>query len=125
MRASVIFLLALVFAAVCSPAEVIHLKNGRTIWADHVRDNGAHLEYDVGDDSYAILKSSVDRVVEGGVRPVYASESNGSGAEDLPEFAPADSFKSDPALADKIIRDEKVDYDALSAIEQQGNVRQT
>jgi hypothetical protein len=125
MRASVIFLLALILAAVCSPAEVIHLKNGRTIWADHVRDNGVHLEYDVGDDSYAILKASVDRVDAGGVRPVYASEAGGGGTKDIPEFAPADNFKGDPALADKIIHDEKVDYDALSALEQQGNARQT
>ncbi len=125
MRASVTFLLALVLAAVCSPAEVIHLKNGRTIWADHVRDNGVHLEYDVGDDSYAILKSSVDRVDAGGVRPVYASEASGGGTKDIPEFAPADNFKGDPVLADKIIHAEKVDYDALSALEQQGNARQT
>src|SRR5579862_8886951 len=125
MRASVIFILALILAAVCSPAEVIHLKNGRTIWADHVRDNGAHLEYDVGDDSYAILKSSVDRVDAGGVRPEYASAASGGTTKEIPEFAPADSFKGDPALADKLIHDEKVDYDALSALEQQGNARQT
>ena len=125
MRASVIFLLALISAAVCSPAEVIHLKNGRTIWADHVRNDGAHLEYEVGDDSYAIPKSSVERVDAGGVRPEYGSGAAGGGAKDIPEFAPTDSLKSDTALADKVIRDEKVDYDALSALEQQGNGHQT
>lgn len=125
MRASVIFLLAFISAAICSPAEVIHLKNGRTIWADHVREDGTHLEYEVGDDSYAILKSSVEHVDAGGVRPEYASGASGGGAKDIPEFAPADSFKGDPGLADKIVHDEKVDYDALSALEQQGNVHQT
>jgi hypothetical protein len=125
MRASVTFLLVLILPAVCSRAEVIHLKNGRTIWADQVRDKGAHLEYDVGDDSYAILKSSVERVDAGGVRPEYASATSGGGTKDIPQFAPLDTFKGDPALADKIIHDEKVDYDALSTLEQQGNARQT
>ncbi len=125
MRVSVIFLLAVILAAVCSPAEIIHLKNGRTIWADHVRDNGTHLEYDVGDDSYAILKSSVEHVDAGGVRPEYASTTSDGAEKNIAGFAPADSFKRDPALADKIVHDEKVDYDALSALEQQGNVHQT
>jgi Tfp pilus assembly protein PilF len=125
MRASVILILALSLATASSQAEVIHLKNGRTIWADQVRENGAHLEYDVGDDTYAILKASVEKVDAGGVRPEYASAANGGGAKEIPEFAPADSYKSDPALADKIIHDNKVDYDALSATEQQGSPRQT
>ena len=43
-------------------ADTIHLKNGRTIVADQVRENGNHYEYDVGDDSYAIPKSTVDHV---------------------------------------------------------------
>ena len=58
---------------VCAPAEVIHLKNGRTIWADHVRDDGTHIEYDLGDDSYAIPKAVVDHVEAGGVPPQFAS----------------------------------------------------
>jgi hypothetical protein len=125
MRLSVICFFALVLTTLCAPAEVIHLKNGRTIWADHVRENGAHLEYDVGDDSYAILKTSVEKIDAGGVRPEYASSTNGSGSKEIPEFAPADNFKGDPALADKIIHEGKVDYDALSTLEQQGNARQT
>ena len=125
MRRSVIFLLAPILLAVCAHAEVIHLKNGRTIWADHVRDNGAHLEYDVGDDSYAILKASVERIDSGGVKPEYASSTNGGGAKEIPQFAPAETLKSDPALADKIVHDGKVDYDALAALEQLGDSRRT
>jgi Flp pilus assembly protein TadD len=125
MRRSVIFLLAPILLAVCAPADVIHLKNGRTIWADHVRDNGAHLEYDVGDDSYAILKASVERIDSGGVKPEYASSTNGGGAKEIPQFAPAETLKSDPALADKIVHDGKVDYDALAALEQLGDSRRT
>ena len=122
MRLPVIFLVS-IYAVACASAEVIHLKNGRTIWAEHVRENGTHLEYDIGDDTYAILKSSIERIDAGGVRPDYAS--SGSGQKDVPEFAPAEDLKSDPALADKIIHDGKVDADALSALEQQGNARQT
>ncbi len=75
MRARVIISLSVGFSllAVVTPAEVIHLKNGRTIWADHVHENGAHLEYDIGDNNYAIPKSSVERIEAGGIAPPYAS----------------------------------------------------
>jgi len=53
---------------VYASAEVIHLKNGRTIWAEHVRDTGTHIEYDLGDDTYAIPKSAVDQIEAGGLR---------------------------------------------------------
>jgi tetratricopeptide (TPR) repeat protein len=100
-----------------APAEVIHLKNGRTIWADHVRDNGAHIEYDLGDDSYAIPKALVDHVEIGGVPPQFSSP----GAEkshDVPDFSPAGRMNSEPGLSDKIVHDGQVDLDALQSQEQ-------
>jgi hypothetical protein len=103
------------WAAVCAPAEVIHLKNGRTIWADHVRENGAHIEYDRGDDSYAIPKSSVDHIEAGGVPPEYASP--GAAAHDVPAFSPSSTLRDDPELTDKIIHDGRVDSDTLQALE--------
>jgi hypothetical protein len=109
-------------AVVGASAETIHLKNGRTIWADHVRDTGTHIEYDLGDSTYAIPKSLVDRIDTGGAPP--GSSSSGGSAEnahDLPEFAPADNLKNDPALIGKIIQDGRVDPDALSSLEQAGN----
>jgi len=126
VRASVIytFLSTFVLAAavVCASAEVIHLKNGRTIWADHVRDTGTHIEYDLGDNAYAIPKSLVDRIDAGGAPPAYASsQASAKEAHDLPEFAPADNLKNDPALIGKIIQGGRVDPDALSALEQAGN----
>jgi hypothetical protein len=127
VRASVIFLLlsGLIAAADCASAEVIHLKNGRTIYADQVHENGSHLEYEVGEDSYAIPKSSVDRVEAGGVRPERASTGDGKESRDVPSFTPADELKGEPEVSDKIIHDGKVDADALAAIEQQGNARMT
>jgi len=113
---------ALSAAAVGASAEVIHLKNGRTIWAEQVRDNGAHIEYDLGDNTYAIPKSLVDRIDAGGVPPAYVPpEGSAKEAHDLPEIAPADNLKNDPALIGKIIQDGRVDPDALSALEQAGN----
>lgn len=126
MRASVIHtllsILVLAAAVVCASAEVIHLKNGRTIWADHVRDTGTHIEYDLGDNTYAIPKTLVDRIDAGGDPPAYASsQATAKEAHDLPEFAPADNLKNDPALIGKIIQNGRVDPDTLSALEQAGN----
>jgi len=116
----------LVAGGLYASAEVIHLKNGRTIWADHVRDTGAHIEYDLGDNSYAIPKSLVDRIDAGGAPPAFVPpEGNAREAHDLPEFAPADNLKNDPALIGKIIPDGRVDPAALSALEQAGNAPAT
>src|SRR5258708_37552539 len=120
----VTFLLSfcLLLSAACAPAEVIHLKNGRTIYADQVRENGAHLEYEVGEDSYAIPKSVVLRIEAGGIRPERAS-AVGQDSHELPSFTPSDSLKGEPEISDKIIHDGQVDADALVALEQQGNAR--
>ncbi len=118
--------LLLIAVVVCASAEVIHLKNGRTIWADQVRDTGTHIEYDLGDNTYAIPKSSVDRIDAGGAPPAYASAGESTKeAHDLPGFAPADNLKNDPALIGRIIQDGRVDFDALSALEQAGNASAT
>lgn len=119
---SVFLSLLLASAAVCASAEVIRLKNGRTIWADHVRDTGTHVEYDLGDDTYAIPKSMVEQIDAGGVPPAYSSSGNsGQQRHDLPEFTPADNLKNDPALFAKIIQNGGVDPDALYSLEQAGN----
>jgi len=100
-------------------ADTIHLKNGRTIIADHVRETGNHYEYDVGDDSYAIPKSLVDRVEAGGL-PSHSSSSAAKIA-DLPTFAPADSLANEGDLFSKVVKEGKVDADALSSLESKGN----
>ena len=100
-------------------ADTIHLKNGRTILADHVRENGNRYEYDIGDDSYAIPKSSVDRV-EAGEMPALAASSAGKSG-DLPVFVPAESLANEGDLPKTIIKEGKVDPDALSKLESKGN----
>ncbi|MGB2605685.1 MAG: tetratricopeptide repeat protein [Candidatus Sulfotelmatobacter sp.] len=100
-------------------AETIHLKNGRTILADHVRENGSRYEYDIGDDSYAIPKSSVDRVEAGGM-PAIAASSAGKGG-DLPIFVPAEILANEGDLPKTIVKDGKVDPDAVAKLENKGN----
>lgn len=118
----IIFFVSSLLAAVCAPGEVIRLKNGRTIWADQVRENGSHVEYDIGDNSYAIPKSLVERIEVGGLPPAYASSSgDASGARDLPAFVPSDNIKLEGSLLRKVVHDGHVDADALRAQEQEGN----
>jgi tetratricopeptide (TPR) repeat protein len=105
----------------CASADVIHLKNGKTIWADQVRESGSHIEYDVGEDTYAIPKSLVDRIEPGGSPVATAPAANTTDLKDLPQFTPADGSSNDPTLSDKVIRNGQVDADVLLALEKTGN----
>ena len=122
MRARVtIFIIWTAFAVVGAWADTIHLKNGRKIQADHVRENGNHYEYDIGDDSYAIPKSLVDHVDAGGMPAGVASLGGAKNVADLPTFTPANSLANEGDLVGKIIKEGKVDPDALSSLEGKGN----
>src|SRR5216684_662098 len=123
MRARVTIILVWVgFVSATAWPDTIHLKNGRTILADHVSENGSHYKYDVGDDSYAIPKSVVDHVDAGGM-PAHLASSGGTAKTvgDLPTFTPADSLAHEGDLPGKIVKDGKVDPDALSNLEGKGN----
>jgi len=104
-------------ALVSASAETIHLKNGRTILADHVRENGNRCEYDIGEDTYAIPKSSVDRIEAGGAPLVPSSDKN---LRDLPVFTPVDSLTNEGDLPKLIVKDGKVDRDAVAKFEGKG-----
>ena len=99
---------------------MIHLKNGRIIWADHVRENGARIEYDVGDNSYGIPRAMVDHIDAGGLAAQSEPAATGD-QHDLPAFVPADNLKNDPGLIDRIIPNDQVDEEQLAALEQSGN----
>ena len=120
MRLRVTILFIGLLATAAAWADTIHLKNGRTIVADHVRENGNHYEYDVGDDSYAIPKSLVDRVDAGGM-PVHSASSTAAKVVDLPTFTPADSLANEGDLIGKIIKEGKVDPDVLTGMEGKKN----
>ncbi len=120
MRALVLILVILVLLpALPASGDVIHLKNGRTIWADQVRENKDHVEYDLGEDTYAIPKSSVDRIDAGGSAPVHAGSGAPANSPDI--TPPAPSFNHEGDVAAKVIRDGKVDADALASIAQTGD----
>src|ERR1700704_4866945 len=121
MRARVTIILVWVaFVSATAWSDTIHLKNGRTILADHVSESGSHYQYDVGDDSYAIPKSLVDRVDAGGM-PAHLASSAAKNVGDLPTFTPADSLAHEGDLPGKIIKDGRVDPDALSSLEGKSN----
>jgi tetratricopeptide (TPR) repeat protein len=118
MPRPVTIVLLFVLAALAASADTIHLKNGRTIAADQVREKGNHYEYDIGDDSYAIPKSLVDHVDAGG-----AAARSGSAAKvaDLPTFTPADSLANEGTVFVEIVKEGKVDTDLLSKLESKGD----
>ncbi len=121
MRHCVIFLL--LFCAVRGTADTIHLKNGRTIWADRVREHGARLEYDVGDNSYAVPASVVERVEQGGTPPGISSPA--AVHDEVSSFVPNDQLASDADLPSKVIHDGHVDDDALRSLESAGKPEST
>jgi len=105
--------------AFTASADVIRLKNGRTIWADEVRQINDRVEYDIGDDTYAIPKSAVDRIDSGGIPPAYSHSGDNPA---LPELTPPPpSFSHEAEVAQKVIHDGKVDEDALTKLDQQAD----
>jgi tetratricopeptide (TPR) repeat protein len=117
LRVTILFIV-ITFAFAGAWADTIHLKNGRTIVADHVRENGNHYEYDLGDDSYAIPKSVVDRVDAGGM-PSQAS--GAAKVANLPAFTPPDSLANEGDLVARIVKEGKVNPDVLASLEGKGN----
>lgn len=119
MRLRVTFLLLLLTSTSRgSWADTIHLKNGRTIVADRVRENGNRYEYELGDDTYAIPKPTVERVDAGGV-PSHVSAA--TKLADLPTFTPADSLANEGDLVGRIIKEGKIDEEVLAGLEKKGN----
>ena len=111
MRLRVIILLMVVTLAFAgASADTIHLKNGRTIVADQVREKGNHLEYDIGEDTYAISKSS-STTSKPAACPRFFRQRQGRRS---PAFTPADSLANEGDLVAKIVKEGKVDPDALA-----------
>ena len=107
-------------ASIAAQGDTICLKNGRKILADNVHQSGNHYQYDIGDDSYAIPTSLVDHIDAGGTPAVSAATAAKNGAA-LPTFIPADSLSNEGDLVAKVIKEGKVDPDAVSTLESKGN----
>jgi len=109
------FAIALLLPA--ASGETIRLKNGRTILADTVRETTDRVEYTIGDNSFAIRRSAVDRIDSGGAPMVSASVK-----VDLPApAAPSGALGADAGIEAKVVHDGKVDIEALGAFEHGGD----
>ena len=103
----------------CVAAQEVHLKNGDVIYADHVDENGDRVRYEVGDNSYTIPKSSVERIVAG-----TRAESIAMPAE-LPKFTPETHAGGEAHLLDQIVHEHEVDRSVLREVESRGSEKDT
>jgi tetratricopeptide (TPR) repeat protein len=104
------------------PADTIYLKNGRTIFADKVSENGPRVYYEVGEDAYAIPKSLVDHIEAGGAPPPRSSSSAAAKATEVPNVTA--SIVGADTVALRIVKDGRVDSEALTVLERAGNAEQ-
>ena len=113
-------------AVVCA-ADTLHLKNGRTIVADQVREKDGRIEYEIGDNTYRIPKSlveSIDTAIPvnsladkdlSPATPAARPADPANRAAPAPELGKNDQIASATAeLLAKIVHDGKVDLDALN-----------
>ena len=115
VRLRIAILMCLLAGARAASADTIHLKNGRTIVADVVREKGERVEYDIGEDTYAIPKSSIDHVEAGGGIPTSSS----AGSAGVNIAAP----KVDSSNIAQLSPDGKVTPELVAQLEQAGNKR--
>jgi hypothetical protein len=130
------FIISFVLVSIAvSFAETIHLKNGRTIVADNVREQDGKIEYEIGDNSYRIPKSLVEKIESSvpalsepnlgaappAARPVSPGELTVKPTPSVPANASAQELRvrsDDPAL--KVVHDNKVDLDILNQLDSSG-----
>lgn len=105
-------------AAVCSSGEIIRLKNGDAIYADAVKDENNHVQYEIGDDIYTIPKSLV-RNIESGPAPQAAHSTAAS--LPVPVYTPVTPLIGEEQLLNQVVRGGHIDRDSIRAIEAQGN----
>ena len=96
-------------------AEVIHLKNGDSIYADEVKEDSGSVQYHVGDNSFTIPKSKVASIEA-------APTSAPSGQTFVvPTFTPEVQVSGEGDLLDGVVHNHDVDRSALSDIEARHN----
>jgi tetratricopeptide (TPR) repeat protein len=109
VRLSVI--LILLAAVPLAQADVIVLKNGKRIVVDTAREQNGRVQYEVGDNSFAISMALVDRIEAGTGAPVGRSEAA------PPQFTPNETIAVSADLSNKLIHDGKVDVEVLAALD--------
>lgn len=99
-------------ATTLARADIIVLKNGKRIVVDTAREKNGRIEYEIGDNSFAIPKTSVDHIESGIGTPTAVAPKS-----DIPEFVPSETVAPPSDLTIQVVRDGKLDVDALSALE--------
>lgn len=118
MRVRLLPFLVVLSTALTAPADTIVLKNGRKIWADRVRETATRVEYEVGDDSYAIPKAVVAQIDHGGAPAEYSTSKSGSGSTaDLPLNTSNPDLELATDLEAKVLANGHVNKDALAELE--------
>ena len=93
------------------------MKNGDVIYADRVTEKANTVQYEVGDDSYTVPKSRVERVEAGLAIPSRQIE--------LPNYTPTAPVVGESELLDQIVLQGSVNREALNQIESRGNAALT
>ena len=121
---------------VLCPAETIRLKSGGSIVADSVRVTDDKVEYEIGDNTYRIPKSLVDKIESSvpplpdpnlatptaSARPQSPSELAYKPTPPVPTSGNTHDLRvpaNDPSL--KVVHDGKVDLDILNQLDSAGN----
>jgi hypothetical protein len=103
------FIILLLAGTQLCVADVIRLKNGRVITADSVTETENKVEYEIGESTFTIPRSMVERIETGGAAPVRA-------ASRAPEVIfPTETLPDTGNLSATIIQNGRVDTEALSA----------
>jgi tetratricopeptide (TPR) repeat protein len=110
MRLSVI--LILLAAVPLAQADVIVLKNGKRIVVDTAREQNGRIQYEVGDNTFAISKNLVDRIEAGAAGGTVPRSQTAP-----PEFTPNDTITISEDLSTKLVHDGKVDLEMLAALD--------
>ncbi|HEX6802912.1 MAG TPA: tetratricopeptide repeat protein [Terriglobales bacterium] len=100
-------------------AQEVHLKDGDVIYADHVEDNGDRVRYEVGDNTFTIPKSSVERIIAGTRATTVAKPA------ELPQFTPETHVGGEEHLLEQVVHEHDVDRSALREIESRGSEKDT
>ncbi len=109
----------IIFLLVAAPlvsGDVIVLKSGRRIIVDTARQNNGRIEYEIGDNTFAISQNLVERIETGvGVPATTRTET--------PSFTPSSTLPAAGDLTPKLIHDGRVDTDVLSAFDRSADTQ--
>ena len=99
-------------------ADVIRLKNGDVIYADEVKEDSNHIQYQIGDNSFSIPKSKVQSIEAGPAgAPVPGT------IVVPPAYTPEAQLGGDQDLLEQVVHNHQVDRGALASIEARNNAQ--